>query len=55
MVVMDRILCDADYWESLEEKIEHFYLYHVVPEVLLKCIFIEKFGQLSRLQFELDS
>ena len=44
MVVVDRILADADYWENLEEKLEHFYLYHVVPELLSRCIFIEKFG-----------
>ena len=43
-VVIDRILADADYWESLEEKLEHFYLYHVVPELLSRHIFIEKFG-----------
>lgn len=44
MVVVDRILADADYWENLEEKLEHFYLYHVVPELLSRRIFIEKFG-----------
>ena len=43
-VVVDRILADADYWENLEEKLEHFYLYHVVPELLSRHIFIEKFG-----------
>ena len=44
MVVVNRILADADYWENLEEKLEHFYLYHVVPELLSRCIYIEKFG-----------
>ena len=44
MVVVDRILADAEYWENLEEKLEHFYLYHVVPELLSRRIFIEKFG-----------
>ena len=42
MVVVDRILADADYWENLEEKLEHFYLYHAVPELLSRRIFIEK-------------
>ena len=44
VVVVDRILADADYWKNLEEKLEQFYLYHVVPELLSRCMFLEKFG-----------
>lgn len=44
MVIVDRILADADYWENLEEKLEQFYLCHVVPELLSRRIFVEKFG-----------
>ena len=43
-VVVDRILADLDYWNNLEEKQEQFYLQHVVPELLSKHIFLEKFG-----------
>ena len=42
-VVVDRILADLDYWNNLEEKLEQFYLQHVVPELLSKHIFLEKF------------
>ena len=43
-VVVDRILADADYWKNLEEKLKQFYLYHFVPELLSRHIFLEKFG-----------
>ena len=36
VVVEDRILADADYWKNLEEKLEQFYLYYIVPEILTK-------------------
>ena len=31
VVVEDRILADADYWKNLEENLEQFYLYYIVP------------------------
>ena len=43
-VAVDRILADADYWKNLEEKLEQFYFYNVVPELLSRHIFLEKFG-----------
>lgn len=43
-VVVDRILADLDYWDNLQEKMEQFYLHHVVPELLSKHIFLEQFG-----------
>ena len=43
-VVVDRILADLDYWDNLQEKMEQFYLHHVVPELLSKRIFLEQFG-----------
>ena len=43
-VIADRILADLDYWNDLEEKLEQFYLQYVVPELLSKHMFLEKFG-----------
>ena len=33
-VVVDRIIADYDYWTNFLEKLEQFYLQHVVPELL---------------------
>ena len=43
-VIVDRILADLDYWNNLMEKLEHFYVTHVIPEVLSARIFMEEFG-----------
>ena len=40
-VVVDRIVADHDYWTDLLEKLEQFYLRHVIPE---EKIFQEEFG-----------
>ena len=42
-VIVDRILADLDYWYNLSEKLEEFYVTHVVPEILLGRIFMEEF------------
>ena len=33
-VVVDRILADLEYWDTLEEKWEEFYVRYMVPEIL---------------------
>ena len=43
-VVVDRIVADYDYWMDLLEKLEQFYLQHVIPELLSGKIFQEEFG-----------
>ena len=43
-VIVDRILADLDYWNNLMEKLEHFYVTHVIPEILSGRIFMEEFG-----------
>ena len=43
-VVVDRILADLEYWNHLEEKLEEFYVHHVIPEILSGKIFLEEFG-----------
>ena len=42
-VIVDRILADLDYWNNLSEKLEQFYVTHVVPEILSGRIFMEEF------------
>ena len=43
-VVVDRIVADYDYWMDLLEKLEQFYLQHVIRELLSGKIFQEEFG-----------
>ena len=43
-VVVDWIIADYDYWTELQEKLEQFYLHHVVPELLSGKIFQQEFG-----------
>ena len=43
-IVVDRIIADYDYWMDLLEKLEQFYLQHVIPELLPGKIFQEEFG-----------
>ena len=38
-IVIDRILADLNYWDHLSEKLEQFYIQHVIPEVLSGKIF----------------
>ena len=33
-VVVDRILADLDYWSTLEQKLEDFYVHDIIPEIL---------------------
>jgi len=40
-VVVDRIVADYNYWVDLLEKLEQFYLQHVIPEILSAKIFQE--------------
>lgn len=46
-VVIDRIVADRDYWVDLLEKLEQFYLQHVIPELLSCKIFQEEFGTIE--------
>ena len=43
-VVVDRILADLDYWSTLEQKLEKFYVCNVIPEILSGKIFQEEYG-----------
>lgn len=43
-IVVDRILADINYWDHLSEKLEEFYVQHVIPEVLSGKIFQEEYG-----------
>ena len=43
-IVIDRILADLNYWDHLSEKLEQFYVQHVIPEVLSGKIFQEEYG-----------
>ena len=40
-VVVDRILADLEYWNHLEEKLEEFYVHHIIPEILSGKIFLK--------------
>ena len=42
-VVVDRILADLEYWGTLEEKLEEFYVRYMVPEILSGRIFLEEY------------
>ena len=42
-VVVDQIVANYDYWMDLLEKLEQFYLQHVIPELLSGKIFQEEF------------
>jgi len=46
-VVVDRIVADYDYWVDLQEKLEQFYLQHVIPEILSGKIFQEDVGMIE--------
>jgi len=43
-VVVDRILADLEYWNTLEEALELFYVHNVIPEILSANIFVEEYG-----------
>lgn len=43
-VVVDRILADLDYWNTLVHKLEQFYVCNVIPEILSGKIFQEEYG-----------
>ena len=43
-VIVDQILANLDYWNNLLEKLKHFYVTHVIPEILSGRIFMEEFG-----------
>ena len=43
-VIADRIVADLDYWNNLSERLEQFYITHVIPEILSGRIFIDEFG-----------
>lgn len=45
-VIVDRILADLDYWDTLEQKLEEFYVHNVIPEILSGKIFQEEYGSL---------
>ena len=42
-VEVDRIVADYDYWVDLLEKLEQFYLQHVIPELSADKTFQEEF------------
>ena len=42
-VIVDRIIADADYWNHLSERLEQFYVTHVIPEILFEKILMEEF------------
>ena len=41
-IVIDRIVANLNYWDHLSEKLEQFYIQHVIPEVLSGKIFQEE-------------
>ena len=43
-VVVDRILTDLDYWNTLEQKLEEFYVRNIIPETLSGKVFQEEYG-----------
>jgi len=43
-VVVDRILADLEYWDTLEEKLEEFYVRYMVPEILSRKFFLEEYN-----------
>ena len=42
-VIVDRIIADADYWNHLSERLEQFYVTHVIPEILSGKTLMEEF------------
>ena len=48
-VIVDQMLANLDYWSNLMEKLEHFYVTHVIPEILSGRIFMEEFGRYKLL------
>ena len=42
---IDRILADVEYWNSLCEKLDRFYVQHIIPEILPAKIFLEENGK----------
>jgi len=43
-VVVDCMLADLEYWSTLEEKLEEFYVCYMVPEILPGKIFLEEYN-----------
>ena len=43
-VFVDRIMTDLDYWNTLEQKLEEFYVRNIFPEILSGKIFQEEYG-----------
>ena len=43
-VVVDQILTDLDYWNTLEQKLEEFYVRNIIPEILSGKIFQQEYG-----------
>ena len=43
-VVVDRILTDLDYWNTLEQKLKEFYVRNIIPEILSGKIIQEDYG-----------
>ena len=41
--IIDQILANLDYWNNLMEKLEHFNVTRVIPEILSGRIFLEEF------------
>ena len=44
-IVIDRILADVEYWNSLCEKLDGFYVQHIIYEILSAKIFLEENGK----------
>jgi len=42
-VVVDHILADLEYWDTLQEKLEEFYVRYMVPEILPGKIFLKEY------------
>ena len=42
--VVYRILTNLDYWHTLEQKLEEFYVRNIIPEILSGKIFQEQYG-----------
>ena len=38
-VFVDQSLTDLDYWNTLEQKLEEFYVCNIIPEILSDKIF----------------
>jgi len=43
-VIINCIIADLDYWCTLEEALEVFYLHNVIPEILSGKILLEEYG-----------